>query len=789
MKIKKIFIIRYGPLQNLDLDIGPGLQVIWGRNEAGKTLTIDAIIKMMLEGKVRDFDRINRVEEDPEGFILFEDSDGKEKKVSVKKGLVEHISFAGLDLRNIFVIRDSDLTLKQECGYYKSITDRLTGMNLEKIEGLISGIKDYGRLKRPSSDAGLSDSKDYGKIVSLMNITNTFISESKEYIDEAGKNDYDSLELEQLKVKQDISGIREKIKIAEKSQSWEKYRKMSQNVDLLGKSWRQYQDLKDFNQANHDRILELNNESDSMDKRIDDYKKDFEKNNSKKETVDEKIMEIKARLGPMENKKKEIEKGLNKLEIHNQRKSEETREIGVFPKVLTAILLVLIPSSFLIMYFPTKNILISFIFPVLFFIGSIAAIIYISRTGRGKSKFKTSGSLLESEFRKLGFKIRDLGDIIPVARAFEDKYNEICQKKDTLKSQARLLDAQLTETSTKIRNDENRKKTSVIEKDKFFNDHNIYSIDEFREKLRMRSRAESNIMSGIRELPDLSETGSENGINLEGMDSEFKEFSDKIDGLIEHWRKEIGKLKPLDDQETEKDMKFDPEEYSKLKNSLLELQDKEDLLDRKLDEHRSNLNNFQRMFSQLNIKAYLKDYNAVNINTLEKLRESSDIARNFIDIIESEFNISIEALKIFEDIKSKEETKISDLFEKLGVSGVFEEITEGRYTGVHFDGNLQSVKVIDKYERELEASKLSKGAYDQLFLAIRIAIAEEMLGEGKGFFVMDDAFLTSDSYRIKNQFKILAKLADRGWSILYFSVKDEVKDLASKFSKNKVLEI
>ena len=120
---------------------------------------------------------------------------------------------------------------------------------------------------------------------------------------------------------------------------------------------------------------------------------------------------------------------------------------------------------------------------------------------------------------------------------------------------------------------------------------------------------------------------------------------------------------------------------------------------------------------------------------------------------------------------------------------MFEEITEGKYTGVHFDGGLQSVKVIDKFERELEASKLSKGAYDQLFLAIRIAIAEEMLGEGKGFFVMDDAFLASDSYRIKNQFKILKKLADRGWSILYFSVKDEVKDLAAEFSGNKVLEI
>ena len=789
MKIKKIFIIRYGPLQNLDFDIGPGLQVIWGRNEAGKTLTIDAITKMMLEGKVRDFDRINRVEEDPEGFILFEDTSGKEIKISIKKGLVKHISFAGLDLRNIFIIRDSDLTLKQECGYYKSITDRLTGMNLAKIEELLSGIKDYGRLKRPSSDAGLSDSKDYGKIVSLMDLTQVFISNSKEYIDEARKKDYDFLELEQLKAKQDIIDIREKINRAEKSQSWDKYRKISQNLDLLRESWQDCQELKNFNHTNHDRILELNSESGSMDKKIDGYKKDFEKNSSNKTSTDEKIMEVQAKLGPMEKKKTEMDKVLNELEIHNRRKSEEAREVGIFPKVLTAILLVLVPVSFLIVYFPTNNISLSFILPVLFFIGSIAAIIYISRAGRGKSKFKTSGSILESEFRKLGFKIRGIDDIVPIARAFKDKYDEICQIRDALKDQARLLDAQLSEISTKIRDDESKKRSLIIEKEKFFSVHNIYSIEQFREKLRARNRSESAIVSIIRSMSDLSGSGQPGVIIQEEKDIEFEKLAGKIDGLLEYWKKEIGKLKPSDDPVTGKNIKFDPGGYSKLKNNLLELQDREEMLDQKLDKHRSNLNDFQRRFSQLNIEPYLKEYNAVNINTLEKLREASGIAQSFIEIIEGEQNIAIEALKIFEDIKSQEETKISDLFEKLGVSGVFDEITEGKYTGVHFDGSLQSVKVIDKYERELEASKLSKGAYDQLFLAIRIAIAEEILGEGKGFFVMDDAFLASDSRRIKNQFKILAKLAERGWSIIYFSVKDEVRDLAAKFSKNKVIEI
>ncbi len=789
MKIKKIFIIRYGPLQNLDLDIGPGLQVIWGRNEAGKTLTIDAIIKMMLEGKVRDFDRINRVEEDPEGFILFEDTDGGEKKVSVKKGLIKHISFAGLDLRNIFVIRDSDLTLKQECGYYKSITDRLTGMNLEKIEGLISGIKDYGRLTRPSSDADLSDSKDYGKIASLTGTARSFISDSMEYADLAEKQKYDFLELDQLKLKQDIIDTREKIDMAEKSQNWDKYRKMSKNLDLLSRSWQDYQELKDFNQVNNNKITELKNEVDSIDKSIDEQKKDFEKKNNKKETVDDEIMEIQSRLGPMESKKKEIDRVLNELEIYNRRKSEETWEVGIFPKILAVVFLVLALASFPLVYFLTKDILVSFIPLVLFFLGAVGTIIYISRAGRGKSKFRISGSIIESEFKKLGFKIKGPGDIFPAASAFGEQYHKISQKKDILSDQARLLDAQLSESSIKIKNDENRKRSSIIEKEKFFSVHNIYSVDEFREKSGMRNRAESNVLSGIRTMSDLSGTGSVSGVNSEEVDIGFDKLSGKIDGLIEHWKEEAGKLKPIDDPGSKKDKNFDPEEYSKLKDSLLELQDKEDLYDRKLDEHRSNLNDFQRRFSQLNIEPYLKEFNAVNINTLEKLKESNDIAGSFIEIIEGEYNISIEALKIFEDIKSQEETKISDLFEKLGVSGVFEEITEGKYTGVHFDGELQSVKVIDKYERELEASKLSKGAYDQLFLAIRIAIAEEMLGEGKGFFVMDDAFLASDSYRIKNQFKILKKLADRGWSILYFSVKDEVKDLAAKFSKNKVLEI
>ena len=128
MRIKKISISRYGPLSNLELDPGDGIQIIWGRNETGKTLTIDAIIKLLLHGKVKDFEYIDRVDENPEGYIILEDDKKNEIKISAKKGLSEYLNLGSIDLRNIFIIRNSDLTIKEEGNYFKNITDKLTGL-------------------------------------------------------------------------------------------------------------------------------------------------------------------------------------------------------------------------------------------------------------------------------------------------------------------------------------------------------------------------------------------------------------------------------------------------------------------------------------------------------------------------------------------------------------------------------------------------------------------------------------------------------------------------------------
>ncbi|MFO7929010.1 MAG: hypothetical protein R6U35_05040, partial [Candidatus Humimicrobiaceae bacterium] len=85
-------------------------------------------------------------------------------------------------------------------------------------------------------------------------------------------------------------------------------------------------------------------------------------------------------------------------------------------------------------------------------------------------------------------------------------------------------------------------------------------------------------------------------------------------------------------------------------------------------------------------------------------------------------------------------------------------------------------------------SKLSKGAYDQLYMAVRVALAEKILDK-PAFFIVDDAFIYSDEERLEAQFEVLNKLVTQGWSIVYFSVKDEIRKLAKQYSSNNILTI
>ena len=106
MRVKEFSIMRYGPLSNTGRILLHSFNLFWGKNEDGKTLTIDALVKMLLGRSVREFEHINRVEENPEGYVIVESEKGEEIKLPERGDLTKIAGLTSSECCNIFIVRN-----------------------------------------------------------------------------------------------------------------------------------------------------------------------------------------------------------------------------------------------------------------------------------------------------------------------------------------------------------------------------------------------------------------------------------------------------------------------------------------------------------------------------------------------------------------------------------------------------------------------------------------------------------------------------------------------------------
>jgi energy-coupling factor transporter ATP-binding protein EcfA2 len=109
-----------------------------------------------------------------------------------------------------------------------------------------------------------------------------------------------------------------------------------------------------------------------------------------------------------------------------------------------------------------------------------------------------------------------------------------------------------------------------------------------------------------------------------------------------------------------------------------------------------------------------------------------------------------------------------------GAGAYLARLTAGRYRSVVLDGDGR-LAVERKDGTRFGSEALSRGARDQLSLAVRLALVRRLLGE-PGFLVLDDAFLSSDATRREALATALAELAQEGWQIIYFTFDGLLRD-------------
>lgn len=649
MRLKQVNIERYGPLNQVYLRLGKGVQPVFGENETGKTLCVDALLKM-LTGKGAGWDpSLDRVEETPEGFPILED-DGKEFKLEKGESLADHLAIDARELRNIFVIRDADLSIPEEDVFYERVTDRITGLRSKDIRRIMEKLMELGRLTKERKE--ISDASAHGKAASNIAEARELRKDIKKYVEEAEERGIPELEAKIFEDESQYAALNTEIKLQEKAEEKDKFLKLEKKLQEANEA------LENF------RKLPPEQEIASLSTRLEELK---EKENIK----------------PLFERVRAITQKLSYLALPSVAATWIVSLIfglaGVEELVIPLILLVAL---------------------------------CILLIGWFWSSWKLSA--IENQWIDLVTECQDL---------------EVTGK--TVSELKKGLD--------KLREKRNDLATSLDQKIEVLKD--TLNIDE-------KSREEA--------LKKASEA--------------------------------LSKKKTTIDFEVP--IEFDEDKVREAKEKLTKIEERLKDLRQALTDHKENMKGFSNRAHKLDFRTFMGKELELEIENLESLRLLDKELEEFIDEIESDAYLCREAMKTFEELGSEEEAKISELFgEDSSTAHVFKQITRGRYGEVRYDHDNKTIVVVRPSGQSLWANKLSKGAFDQLYLSIRIDLAQRLLEGRKGFFIMDDAFLSSSSKRFREQINLLRKLSDMGWQIVYFTVKAEDSQALSQISGNKVISL
>ena len=138
------------------------------------------------------------------------------------------------------------------------------------------------------------------------------------------------------------------------------------------------------------------------------------------------------------------------------------------------------------------------------------------------------------------------------------------------------------------------------------------------------------------------------------------------------------------------------------------------------------------------------------------------------------------ALDALQEADSQLHARLSpQLSEKAGA--YFNRLTQGQYTQVSLTRDLDVAVREGDSLADRPLSYLSQGTADQLYLALRLALADLLLPQSDACpLILDDAFLTFDDNRLALALDVMQELAKTRQVLLFTCQNREGRMLASK---------
>lgn len=752
MRIKEFLITRYGPLPNSGRISLREFNLFSGKNEDGKTLTIDALVKLLLGRNIRDFKQIDRVEENPEGYVVIVDDKGKDIKLPERGDLVRVADMTQTECRNVFVIRNSDLSIAREGEFYTDVTDRLTGLRTEEISLIKDALREIGRI---TLGGALRDIKEE-KLKTRVENAGGLIMEIDDAVTEMKEDKFDELEKESVEYHEEADRIRQQIEQLEEARKREKYEKGSKALEELKDALQKIKDLDVYNDDDHQLWRDSEKEVATLLEDKGDKGKDLRQNTTNLKKMGNQLRRKERDFQILDKRKEKLDDEVRpELKNYEAKRKELVAREGrdKFFTISGTISGILLGLSILgVILQPT---LVVNILAVIFAISTATSWILKFQLLREKSWLAGSLERMKLTLSKFELGADSVEGILSSMQKFDEEYRKKADEIQEMKRKKENLEERVEEL---------QKKTIPKIEEK------VEGANKTINEIRKRSGEES-LQEYIKKLKSKQKLEKLVGERSSILDNLFESKGKTLEENIPYWTEQVEELAEYEDKA--EGIRYNEKSAAKLKEKEKECEEKRSELQERMGHFQQRLQDIEREANKiLQLETdYLHCETSVDMNAVK------DKLQSFIQNNLSVRDSVLEAVQIFSDIESEEKEKVSELFgEDSPISKYFTKITKGLYEEVLFNQETEKIEARRRDGVILEAEKLSGGAYDQLYLSIRLALGEKLLKGKKGFFIMDDPFVKADPIRLQRQFKSLMKICRLGWQVLYFSAKGEVTD-------------
>lgn len=741
MKISEFEVRRYGPLHlRKKIKLGD-FNLIYGLNETGKTLTIEALIRILLGRKIKKFRGIDRVNETPEGYIVIKTKEG-DRKIPDHGRLSDITDLTPSECRNIFIIRDSDLSVEEE-EFYTEITDRLTGLKSREINSLKEMIRELTKLTHTNRFLNTGEEKLKDRMEGAV-----LLSEEVELlINKATEENLDPLEEEYIHIKDDIDEKEKLIEEYENARRREQFNKGTLSLQVKEDALRKIDELKDYNNEDYQKWRDAERENIQLNKKLSEHRIRIKEKEMQSKDLEEEINELNYEFDLMRKKKSTLDQihprleNIKNREIEIQGREEKAKFYRNFVWIFYVLLGISIVGLFLRPALPVL------ILTLLFLILTLFSLAYQYRFTLSRAGIKRDLERIRMELSTIGLEGERVEEI---NKNIEEFYQVYGQRED-------------------------KHLTKEAEKKSLFD--GIRALKNSRQEIEKQIEANTLIIDRIKDMTrEVDREGY--GERLKEKDEHLKFIRDQENILSTlfgetGWVEKLEELKEFKDKSP--DVDYDEKTFRGLKEELDKSKERLKKLDNMMDSFQGELKEVERGANNIFIKGEIICNGTLD---LKKLKKQLD---DFIRDNNNKRGNAITAIEILNAIGEEEREKVEALFgEKSSVSEYFSKITKGFYEKVEFNRDINGIVAYLSDGKRLNAEQLSGGAYDQLYLSVRLALGEELLSGEKGFFILDDPFIKASPDRLKSQMDLLKEVKGYGWQIIYFSAKGEVKEMLEK---------